>query len=250
MVPAMVLFVLFGLIGAAAVWIVQPWIEGLMAPSDAWYAQLGAGIASWIGAIAAGALGFVIALAITPPLSGPALEQIVGIQEQELCAPKREPSSFLQEMWCGVKAQVFAAIFVVPIVTVLWLVELFFPPAGVVTIPLKILVASFGLSWNLFDYPLTLRDVRMRDRFGFVMSHKRETLGFGLAFAALFWVPCFGVLMLPVGVAGATRLIWRILKADPAALPSLPRPEGSAQIDGNADLLAQAEVPVAAREQN
>jgi uncharacterized protein involved in cysteine biosynthesis len=31
-------------------------------------------------------------------------------------------------------------------------------------------------------------------------------LGFGLAFMLVFWVPCCGVALLPVGVAAATKL--------------------------------------------
>jgi hypothetical protein len=35
-------------------------------------------------------------------------------------------------------------------------------------------------------------------------------IGFGTAFALLFWLPCCGIVMLPVGVAAATRLVWEI----------------------------------------
>jgi uncharacterized protein involved in cysteine biosynthesis len=64
----------------------------------------------------------------------------------------------------------------------------------------------------------------MRDRFTLVMRHKRTFLGFGSAFALLFWVPCFGVLLLPVGAAASTRVLWRILETDASSLPALPRP--------------------------
>ena len=35
-------------------------------------------------------------------------------------------------------------------------------------------------------------------------------LGFGLTFALIFWVPCCGVALLPVGAAAATRLLAQI----------------------------------------
>jgi CysZ protein len=130
----------------------------------------------------------------------------------------------LSEIWCGVRAQVFVAIFALPILIGLWILELLFPPAAIVTVPLGFMVASLSLAWNLFDYPLTLRGVRMRDRFSLVMRHKAASLGFGAAFAVLFWVPCFGILLLPVGAAAATRVLWRILETDPDILPGLPRP--------------------------
>lgn len=227
-VPPAVLFVLATLAAATALWVVQPWVLEQLAPADpTWLSRVGATAASWAAAAATVALGFVLSLALTPPLSGPALERIVTLVEEELGVPARPPTSFLQEMWCGVRAQAFAAMFVVPTVATLWLVELVFPPSAVVVVPAKIGVASLGLAWNLLDYPLTLRGVRMRERFRFLVAHRREALGFGLAFAALFWVPCFNVLMLPVGVVAATRVLWRTLAADPSALPRLPRPPGS-----------------------
>ncbi len=220
---------------ALAIWVVQPWMLAQLVPDQAtWLGRTGATVASWVAALATLFLGFVLSLALTPPLSGPALERLVTLVEDELHVPTRAPTTFLQEMWCGVRAQVFAASIVLPTVTALWFLELVFPPSAVVVVPLKLMVASTGLAWNLFDYPLTLRGVRMRDRFGFIMEHRRETLGFGLAFAALFWVPCFNVLMLPVGVAAATRVIWRTLAADPTALPDLPRPRDPAAAPADA----------------
>jgi CysZ protein len=121
------------------------------------------------------------------------------------------------------RAQAFAACFAVPLLTVLWVVELFVAPAVFVTVPLKLIVTAFSLAWNLFDYPLTLRGIRMRERLRLVLAYKGAALGFGLGFALLFWFPCFGVLMLPVGVAGATRLVWQIMRADPNVLPSIER---------------------------
>jgi uncharacterized protein involved in cysteine biosynthesis len=42
--------------------------------------------------------------------------------------------------------------------------------------------------------------------------HFSAVLGFGAAFTLVFWVPCFGTLMLPVGVAAATALYWAALR--------------------------------------
>ncbi len=179
--------------------------------------------ASWVLSVIVLAFGIVLALALTPPLSGPALERIVALRERSLGAPPRAELGMLAEIWCGVRAQVFLAMFALPILIVLWIVELVFAPAAVVTVPLAFVVTSFSLAWNLIDYPLTLRGVRMRDRFNLLMRHKRVFAGFGAAFAVLFWIPCCGVLLLPVGAAAATELIWRILETDPEALPALPR---------------------------
>ena len=52
--------------------------------------------------------------------------------------------------------------------------------------------------------------MRVRDRLRLVRAEWRSFLGFGLAFTAAFFIPCCGIVLLPVGVVAATRLasIW------------------------------------------
>ncbi len=225
LVPGALLFVLVSLGGWFAIGVVQPWSAAWAGPDSGWLAELGAGVASWLLASLALGVCMLLALVLAPPLSSPALEQLVTIQESELGAPPRSPIGFLAEMWHGLKAQAVAACFIAPLLVLLWLVSFFFPPASIVTTPLSFFVTGLGLAWNLFDYPLTLRGVRMRARFGFVWRHKAPTIGFGLAFALLFWVPCFNVLLLPVGVVAATEVVWRLLASDPLGAAWFPLPE-------------------------
>jgi CysZ protein len=222
-VPALILATLASGLVYLAVSLVTPAVESWLGEPSSWYGELGVTLATILSAVLAGGLGLLIALALTPPLSGPALERIVAEKEQRLGAPPREALGFLAEMWCGLRAQMFAAAFALPIMIALWIVDLLLPPAVVVTIPLKFLVASFALAWNLFDYPLTLRGMRIRRRLSLVRRYKAATLGFGLAFTLLFFIPCFGVLLLPVGVAAATELVWRMLRAESGT------PDGTAQ---------------------
>ncbi|HYP86774.1 MAG TPA: hypothetical protein VEQ59_01435, partial [Polyangiaceae bacterium] len=81
--------------------------------------------------------------------------------------------------------------------------------------PLKLLIGALGVAWGLFDYPLTLRGVGALQRLAFVRRHFSAVLGFGVAFSLVFWLPCFGILMLPVGAAAATRLYWQIERSGP-----------------------------------
>jgi len=210
LVPALLLITLAGSATWVSIHFVQPAFEGWFGAPTSWWGRLGAGVVSWLGALLAAALGVLIALAVTPPLSGPALERIVALQEREIGAPPRESLGFLAEMWCGLRAQVAAAMFAGPLLLLLWVIDLAFAPAAVVTIPLKFLIAAFALAWNLFDYPLTLRGIGVRQRLRLVKAHKAALFGFGLGFALLFWLPCLGVLLLPVGVAAATKLAWQL----------------------------------------
>jgi len=175
---------------------------------------------AWAAGLGAAAVAVFFAMALAPPLSGPALERIVAAQEAELGVPPREPLGFLSEMWCGIRASVFGALLIVPAEAILSLADVLVPGAAFVTPPLKLIVAALAIAWNLVDYPLTLRGVRMRDRFAVVVANRRAVLGFGAVFAALFWLPCCGLLLLGVGVASGTRLVWTVFYERSTAMPS------------------------------
>ncbi|MCC6217840.1 MAG: EI24 domain-containing protein [Polyangiaceae bacterium] len=229
-VPAVVLVTL----GAAAVGLVvtvlAPALEGWLPPGgDTGWAGTAAGVGRaavrWLALVLASLLGLFGALALTPPLAAPALERIVGHVEREVGAPARAELGLLAEMACGLRAQLFAWAVAGPPLALLWLVGVLVPPASVVVVPLQVALTALTLAWNLLDYPLTLRGVRMRARARFLRRHASAVLGFGLGFAALFAVPCFGVLLLPCGAAGATLLLWRLAAADPEPW-SVPTEEG------------------------
>lgn len=224
LVPSVVLFALVAL----SAWVSFSWfgplLGGLVSAPDTWYERIGGEALRYLGAVLATVFGTLLALAITPPLCGPVLERLVVAQERALGIPERAPLGLLSEILCGVRAQACAALFALPLLSLLWLLDLLFPAAAVVTIPGKFLVAALALAWNLFDYPLTLRGVRMRERVRLVARYKLFSLGFGAAFVLLFLVPCCAVLLLPVGVIAATRSVWTVLLHDPSMLPHLPRP--------------------------
>ncbi|MCA9646505.1 MAG: hypothetical protein KC492_37725, partial [Myxococcales bacterium] len=96
----MLLF-LVSLGGWFALGVVQPWAANWAGPDSGWLAEAGAGVASWLLATLALALCVLLALVLAPPLSSPALEQLVALQEQELGAPRRAPIGFLTEIWFG-----------------------------------------------------------------------------------------------------------------------------------------------------
>ncbi len=215
-IPALVLMALVTICVAISVTVIRSWAAGWIdsGSGSTWAVWAGAAV-GWLVAIIAGVIGLLISLALASPISAPALEKLVLHVEEKIDAPPRAESSFFKEMWFGLKAQVFAFAVAIPLLLLLWIIDLVFPPAVVVTLPLKLLVAAFSLSWNLLDYPLTLHGVRMRDRLRLFRAHKRATLAFGIGFAILFWLPCFQVLMLPVGVVAGTRLVWWLLEASP-----------------------------------
>jgi uncharacterized protein involved in cysteine biosynthesis len=157
-------------------------------------------------------LGWRLAGPAAAALSAPALERLVGVAEADLRAPARPPLGFLSELGCGARSMLLGLALTLPLELALTLLELFLPIVAPLTTPLKFVVGALGVAWGLFDYPLTLRGMRARERFGFMMQHLTVVLGFGVAFSVLFLVPCFGTLMLPVGAVAATQLYWTIVR--------------------------------------
>jgi uncharacterized protein involved in cysteine biosynthesis len=211
-VPALVFLLLeAGFIGIS--WrFLKPWAgERLAAVS--WLPDALALGASWLVALLAVVLGWLLAVFLAPVLSAPALERVVAITEVDLQAPPRAPLGFVSEFWCGARALLSSLAVTLPLVLGLSLLELLLPPLAIVVTPLKLLLGALGVAWGLFDYPLTLRGIGSRERFRFMSRHFAVVLGFGCAFSLVFWLPCFGILMLPIGVAAATELYWAIERA-------------------------------------
>jgi CysZ protein len=96
--------------------------------------------------------------------------------------------------------------FGLPILAVLFLVNFVFPPASVVTVPLKLVTLALLVAWDLCDYPLSLRGVGLRARVRFARRHALALIGFGVCLAAVSLVPFAILLVLPAGVAGAAKL--------------------------------------------
>ncbi len=225
LVPALVFTLLESAIAVAAFRLVLPWVEQRLAGEGAWRGLL-AGGAAWLVALVTLGVGWLASAALTPALSAPALERIVDLVERDVRAPARAPLGALAEFWCGLRSTLLSGAFTLPLIALLTLLELLFAPLAVVATPLKLVIGAIGVAWGLFDYPLTLRGVRARQRLTFVNRHAGVVLGFGSAFALVFWLPCCGVVMLPVGVVAATRLLWEIERQAPTGLLGPGSPPG------------------------
>jgi CysZ protein len=206
-VPGLLLLLLAGADTFVAVTWFRPIVVSALPTASGALGRYGVSAVAWLATALAVALGGLVALAVTPPLSAPALDRVVALQEAALSLPPRAPLGLLAELSCGLRAQMTAVAVGGPVLATLWLATLFAPPLAVVTLPLKYTAAAFLLAWGLLDYPLTLWGVGVRARGQLLRRHWRATLGFGLGFAIAFAVPCGAVVLLPAGVAGATRLL-------------------------------------------
>ncbi len=211
-VPLIVVVVLSAIFGWAVMRWVQPWAEGLFGPAGdtAWWSTA----LSWLAAVIAFTAGLFLAYVLAAPLSAPALEKLVESREVEMGAAPRVARGYLWEMGAGFRAAAVALAVTAPLWLLIWVVELVIPAVAPVTLLLKALLTSAAVSWSLLDYPLTLRGITLRDRVRLWRRRPGLVAGFGVAFAALFWIPCFGLLMLPVGVIAAAEVSWRLVLAE------------------------------------
>jgi uncharacterized protein involved in cysteine biosynthesis len=210
-VPMLVFLLLGAAMAAFAVLEARPWlVERLPDVSSSW-ARLGVGALGWTFALLLSVIGFYVALALAPILSAPALERIVERIERRLGVAPRAPLGFFRELACGLRAMAGALCVALPLSALLWLAGWVVPGAIAVTLPLGLLLTSVLVAWGLFDYPLTLRGIGFRARLDLIAKNFGAVLGFGAAFALLFWLPCVGVALLPVGAIAATRLACGIL---------------------------------------
>ncbi len=140
-------------------------------------------------------------------LSGPALDAIVRAQETALGRAPSEGAPFLESLWRSLKITVITLVLGLPVIAGLTVVEFLFPPAALVTLPAKLVYASALAAWNLLDYPFALRRMNFDARYTFYKAHFASCLGFGLPMTLIGMIPVLGLVMLPAGVAGATRLL-------------------------------------------
>src|SRR5262249_22866837 len=94
-----------------------------------------------------------------------------------------------------------------PILGVLALITFLAPPAGVVTVPLKFIVTGLLAAYDFLDYPFSVRGGGVRERVTFMKDEIWAGLGFGLSIAGILLIPGVGLFLLPLGVAGATRMV-------------------------------------------
>ncbi|CAF0736924.1 unnamed protein product [Rotaria sp. Silwood1] len=152
-------------------------------------------------------LSLIIALITAQPLSAPALESLVRAQERNLKYPNRPEESFWSSVWRSIRIAIISLFISFFIFILLTTIEIFFPPAVIITTPLKFLTTGFIIAYDIIDYPLSLHLFGVRERTPWFRHYLWATLGFGLALQVLFLIPGAFFLLLPAGVCGATRIV-------------------------------------------
>jgi CysZ protein len=206
-VPVLVALVVIGAVASLGLWGAVSVSHQL---TDSLHGRLGA-VATVIAEVLLGAVAVlvsvVVGFSLAQPLSGPALEKLARGFEAELGAPERGDDDLLESFWRGLRVTFTALLVGMPLLGALAVVDLFVPIAVVVTMPLKLLITALMVAWDLLDYPFSLRKMRVRERLAWVRANLRAVVTFGALGALGLMVPFVGLLVLPIGVAGATHLV-------------------------------------------
>jgi CysZ protein len=225
-VPVAVLMVLGTAVGALGIWAASAGSEALIGSGDAWH-DVGRWALTILLSLLALVLAMLVAFALAQPISGFALEAISKRQESELGGRTWPDQKFSVSFVRTLKVTLFGLLCSLPIFAVLTLIGLAAPPATVVTIPLKLMLSALLIAWDLLDYPLGIRGAGVRDRLRFIGRNFGAVFLFGSLAAIGLLIPGLGLLLLPYGVAGASRLVvWddQLQLSAAAALEAAPSP--------------------------
>lgn len=205
-VPVGMMALLTCLLTVLGVWGASALSQGLLGQAGGWGGQVGHWLATAFLALTAFIVAVLLSLGLAQPLSGFALEKIVREREYVLTGRKREPPSFAVALLNGLQIAAVTITVGGCLLTLLFLVGLLFPPAAVVTVPAKVAVCGWLLAWDFLDYPLGLRGLGVRGRWHWVRRNFEAFTVFGVLWTLLVIVPGIILLLLPMGVAGATQL--------------------------------------------
>jgi CysZ protein len=149
----------------------------------------------------------VLALALAEPFSAFALDRISAAQQRALTGFAAESPPLHVAVWLSLVCVSFGIVLGGTALVALLAVDFFFPPAALVTVPLRILICSWMVAWNLLDYPLGRRRMGLLARLKWVGQHFGAFTLYGFLWAMLAVVPGIILVLLPMGVAGATRMV-------------------------------------------
>jgi CysZ protein len=207
LVPIVIMLVLTCALGAAGLWGANWATDALVGEVQTIWGHVGSWLLYLVLAAAALVLALLLALVLAQPFSGFALEAITLAQERALTGYDMVRPPFLTVLFASLRASLVTLLVGGGAYSLLFVVGLALPPATVVTVPLQFLVSGWLLAWNFIDYPLGLRGMGVGSRLLWIGRNFGSFSLFGLCWAGVLLVPGLFLLVLPMGVAGAARLV-------------------------------------------
>jgi uncharacterized protein involved in cysteine biosynthesis len=147
----------------------------------------------------------VLTIAIAQPLTRGALARLATPLEAAR-HPRARPLGPSSGLLAALGVALSALGITLPTVGALELLTLFAPEAAFVTEPIAFAVSALGLAWEIFDHPFSRRGLTLGERLRWMRESFFAVLGFAAAAQAFLLIPGLDLFLLPVGIAGATRL--------------------------------------------
>ena len=198
--PVVAWLVVFGVISAASARYVMRSLHDNMTITET-LERVASAMAGFVAA-------FLAATALAQPLAGPALDTLVERRRAQLglAAGIKEPLRATMPRALGVTLLGLAVS--LPILGGLWLLAIAVPLIAPALLVLKFLVVALAVAWDFLDYPFAAEGMRLGERVAFIRANFGLVMGFGIAAALVLLVPCVGLMVLPIGVAGATDALF------------------------------------------
>lgn len=226
LVPAAIMCVVTLLLTALFIWGGVSLTGAILGEPESTWGRVGGWLAKALVVIVSLLIAAVAALSVAQPLSGFALEAIAHAQEKALTGYSRTPQPFFTSMITTARIVFLTLLVGGFILTILFILSLLFPPIAIITVPLKFLICAWLMAWDFLDYPMGLRGMGLRARLRWVRRNLDAFTTFGIAWAMLVVIPGLVLILLPMGVAGATRMI---VEDDPNSSAEPPNEEFGAR---------------------
>ena len=207
LVPGFMVLLLACALGWLGIWGAGQVVSALIGQTSGFWSTAGSWALTILLAVPAALFALLLAVILAQPFSVFALEAIVHAQERALGVASGPPPTLFQSMLLSLRVALFALAIAVPTYVLFFVVDVVYPPALVATVPLRVLFSAWLLAWNFLDYPLTLRGMGLQARLRWISERQGAFTSFGLAWAFMLVLPGMALFLLPMGVAGATRLV-------------------------------------------
>jgi len=165
-------------------------------------------------------LSFLVSVTFAQPLSGPAIDALCKRRWAALGASLVESESgWVAGVWRSLQVNLAGLFVGGGLILLLSCVTLLVPPAAIVTVPLKVLVGAMVISWDVLDYPFSLKERVLSERVRFFKKNTLHVLLFGLTCEAALLIPGVGLLVLPMAAVGATDLFFGLTSRRSSEIP-------------------------------
>lgn len=224
--PAIVTLVLM----VGAVYAVLRLADPIIDKATSWLPGFLQGIAgALVGLVVIVALGFgalLVFVSVAGMIAGPFNELLSEAIEEKVTGkpgPKFSLVGFLRGAAVGV-LHGLRRLGVAIIAFVLLFALGFIPIIGTIAATiLGVWLASRGAAYDCYDAVLSRRELAYRDKLAFLATHRKRTLGLGLAVVGMLVVPGLNLVALGLGTAGATLASLELVKASPGPTGALRR---------------------------